>query len=107
MPVSKKPFEVTLPDGSIRNGYRIDFAGIITSIVYDITESDAEDIKDRVAEILAPHYGYVKPIRCKDCGSFIPMCIGDSVTKWWSCSYFKCGVPCEHYCSYAWEDEDE
>lgn len=62
---------------------------------------------DRAFVEYATKLGYVKQIRCKDCGSFIPMLEDVSDKEPGFCRYFKTDVPCEHYCSYAWKDEDE
>ena len=91
----------------MRSGYRIDFAGIVDSIVYDITKSEVADIEERVAEILAHYHGYAKVRRCKDCGAYTPLPYYDQPPLQGEWKVFNCIVPREHYCSYAWKDEDD
>lgn len=55
----------------------------------------------------AAKLGYVKPIKCKDCGFYIPTFVADRIVPTSFCSLTKKEVPGTHYCSYAWIDEED
>jgi len=62
---------------------------------------------DRAFVEYATKLGYVKPLRCRDCGAFTPYYYSGKEVVQGECGVFHCVVPCSHYCSYAWEDAEE
>lgn len=79
-----------------------DFYAYVQEQMREVLEESERTFAEYATEL-----GYVKVRRCNDCGSFIPTFEGPDVVTQGVCSYFKCNVSGKHYCSYAWEDEDE
>lgn len=65
-----------------------------------------EESERAFAEYVAK-LGYVKPIRCKDCCSYISTSEVDEIVTPSFCSLTMQEVPGTHYCSYAWIDEED
>lgn len=95
------------PDGSLLVRYDYDLEGEARSIFEEIVRQKDTLVEEHALRLLSEHYGYVKPIKCRDCGAFTPWRYYDQEPVQGECKVFNCLVPCSHYCSYARYDWDE
>lgn len=80
----------------------LDFYAYVQEKMREVFEESERSFAEYATKL-----GYVKPIKCRDCGAFVPWYYSDKEeVVQGECSYFHCVVPCAHYCSYAWIDED-
>ena len=69
------PSQITsekMPDGSISIKYMFDLEGEARSIFDEVVSQKDTLIEKRVLDLLSEHYGYIKPVRCKDCVYYQP-----------------------------------
>ena len=61
-----------MPDGTLCVRYDYDLEGEAKSIFEEIVRQKDTLVEKRVLDLLSEYYGYVKPIRCKDCACYQP-----------------------------------